>query len=283
MAIYKRVTSGELLCAHCLFNSVVTQVRKAINYYAMFKRGSKVLFIIRFDRPLESLTAFKAFLKASRKLDLEISILCIDINNSICKNSLLQLFDVSDTQMEKIVVGTQYIPNGFVELIKFQEAIGLKIAHEIKKEVIVMPLFRDELTLLALIGILRLSKEAFGEHLPVKKNSQFKIVRPFYYVISPDVLMLTYNNVLLRPLMESIEMPLTYTDVEYTLLKHAKNILWSSTELIYSSAKSIEFLQSFMLGKGKKCSYCLGYSEDNICSYCKSFANIVDSLEYHRV
>ena len=278
--VYKRVTSGEVLCRQCLYSSIVKQIRKAVNYYTIVHRGERALFIIRPDRPLESVLAFQLLNSAIRDLDIEISLICY--SGFINCQKFTQLLE--DLGVKVKVVEVQILEDAihinlcFVELLKLVEAIAHRIACKHNFDTILTPLYRDELTLLSMLGLLKVSKSVFSESLPVKLGDSVRIARPFFYVISMDILYLTYTSHIVAHYVNALHPFIPRLDnVESTLMRHSKDILWTSTELMYSSTKSVEILQSFILGSAKRCKYCLAHSDTEVCNYCLHLQNLIES------
>ena len=278
--VYKRITSGELLCRQCLYSSVVKQIRKAVNYYTIVHRGEHTLFIARPDRPLESAFILQLLNSAIRDLNVEISVVCyssfIDCQRFI---RLLEDLGVKANVFEVwIPKDTAYTNLCFVELIKFTEAIAHYIARKHNFNSVLTPLYRDELTLLSLLGLLKVSKSVFSESLPVKLGESIRIARPLFYVVSMDILYLTYTSHIVARYINTLQPFIPkLDDVESTLVRHSKDILWTSTELMYSSTKSVEILQSYIVGSAKRCRYCLAHSDTEVCDYCSHLQNLIES------
>jgi len=277
--VYKRITSGELLCRHCLYSSVVKQIRKAVNYYTIVHRGERALFIARPDRPLESAFALQLLSRAVHDLDVEISVICYSSFIDCQKFTwLLEDLGIKAKVFEVwIPRDTAYTNLCFVELIKLAEAIAHYLAYKYNFNTVLTPLCRDELTLLSLLGLLKVSKSVFSESLPVKLGDGIRIARPFFYVISMDILYLTYTSHSVARYINAIQPFIPRLDnVESALARHSKDILWTSTELMYSSAKSVEMLQSYIVGSAKRCRYCLAHSDAEVCDYCSHLQNLIE-------
>ena len=276
-AVYKRLTSGELLCRPCLYSGVVKQVRRAMSYYAIVHRGERALFIVRPDRPLESIISLQLFLSAARDLELEISILCY--SQLLDCTTLSQVLTELNLKPAMLHVTSKFdsIQLGFLELLKFSEAIAHNIARKHRFNAVLTPLYRDELALLGILGLLKISRSIFSEALPVKLGNGVRIARPFLYVASMDVLYLAYTSPTLIKYLEKLRPYIPALDpVEETVLRHAKGILWFSTELMYSSSKSVELLQSYILGSAKRCRFCLAHSDTEVCEYCSRLLRIIE-------
>ncbi len=248
-----------------------------MSYYTIVHRGERVLFIVRPDRPLESIISLQLFLSATRDLELEIAILCY--SQLLDCTTLSQVLAELNLKLAMLRVITKFdtIQLGFVDLLKLSEAIAHNIARKHRFDAVLTPLYRDELTLLGILGLLKISKSAFSEALPVKLGNGVRIARPFLYVASMDVLYLTYTSPILTKYLEKLR-PYTPTldPVEEPVLRYAKSILWFSTELMYSSSKSIELLQSYILGSAKRCKHCLAHSDTEVCEYCSRLLKIIE-------
>ncbi len=248
-----------------------------MSYYTIVHRGERVLFIIRPDRPPESVISLQLFLSASRDLELDTTILCYSqlLDCAALSRVLAEL--KLELTMLRVTSKFDAIQLGFVDLLKLSEAIACNIARKHRFNTVLTPLYRDELALLSILGLLKISKSAFSEALPVKLGNGVRIARPFLYVASMDVLYLTYTSPILTKYLEKLRPYTPILDpVEEPVLKHAKGILWFSTELMYSSSKSIELLQSYILGSAKRCKYCLAHSDTEVCEYCSRLLKIIE-------
>jgi len=263
-AFYHRLASGEKLCRTCLFRSLVRQVRRALGLYSMLRPKERVFFVVRPDKPLESVAMAEVFRGATRSHGTEV-VAAIP--------PLFKGFHVVEEELRRrgfrtVVTELGAEPRSFVELVKFSEALVLRKAGG---ATVANPLLRDELLLLALIGASRGDREAFSESMPVKRGGGSAIVRPFYYVISPDVAALTFSDPRLLDLDRYVKPLAPMLGDEATSKRMLYEISWGSTELLYSSSKTVELLQSLALGVGYRCRYCLGFTLDErgVCSYCR--------------
>ncbi|MEM1645386.1 MAG: hypothetical protein QXL96_05890 [Ignisphaera sp.] len=266
-AVYRRRSSGELLCRLCLFRSIVRQVRKAVRYYKMVNKLSTVLFVIRPEAVEESIVSFYIYKGATKDLQLTYNVICF---NSITNCSIVKHY-IGRNVDNFIEVGLNFKTSNLVELIKFVEAVAVKIANKHNIKFIVTPLFRDELTLLSVLGILTTSRTIFSEGLPIKVVDEIKITRPFFYVISPDVSIIkTLDNIV-------IDSPIIIECDRF--MQKAKKLLFNSIELLYSSIKSVELLQSYAFGTSTRCRYCGAFSLEPICDVCKKFQISIDASD----
>lgn len=279
-AIYVRATSGERLCKLCLRDSVVKQVRKALNYYKMVTRGSGVLFVIRIDKPLLSLTALSLYKSAAKDFSVKLHALCFQVKGATeyCRQLMGA---VKDEEVDVTILEVEPTPPlyNFVAATKFMEAAAFEVARRSGFRFISTPLFRDELLLFTLLGILKISKTVFGEGMPVKYMGEIKVVRPFYYVVMSDAIFLT----MLRHNIEDLELALYGThcvasasDSEFNAL--ARRVMYESPELMYSSGKAVELLQSYIIGGSQRCSVCGSFSDSDPCDYCRSLRGLLEQL-----
>ncbi|MEL9939501.1 MAG: hypothetical protein QW348_01080 [Ignisphaera sp.] len=273
VATYYRLTSGEKLCRLCLFNSVAKQVRRTSHYYKMFRKNEKVIFAIRGDDIALSLESFFVLNNAMKDFDLEYKILC--------PNNLIDCRIVEEEARKHVKNGLEIyevnypvdiISKSIVYMVKYIDAYAAKIALENHVEYVVSLLFRDEISMILMLGLLLISKTVFGEGMPIKYVENVKIVRPFYNVLSHDILYLAYSS------QEILKMDNSTNSVKVNVdgyIKKAYSILTRSPELMYSSSKSIEMLQSFIISKPSRCHLCGSFSDENVCEYCKVFAHII--------
>jgi len=274
-AVYRRLASGEKLCRLCLFRSVAKQVRKTVHYYKMLKKGDTVLYILRGDELALSVEAFAILHTAVKDLELVYSILCpSDIVN--CSSIETRLKSIArDATID--VVPEHYhldeVPRTFAYALKYTEALAAKIALERNLNCILTPLFRDELALLLIYGLLTVSKTVFGESMPVKYIEGVRVSRPFHHVVSTDVIYLTVTSQDLSYLCEKSYNPYMMSSDKFA--KRAKEILLKSPELMYSSAKSAELLQSFITAGSTRCRVCGSFSSGEICEYCRAFSRLL--------
>lgn len=266
VAVYRRRTSGEALCKLCLFRSLVKQVRKAINCYKMVNRSKSVLYILRPEAVGESVIGFNIYKNAIKGFDIDLSIMCIN-GITDCKSVEESLNKYVNNF---IIIETNFMPANLAESIKFSESIAIKIARKHNIQFIVTPLFRDELTLLSLIGIITISRTIFSEGLPIKIVDDIKITRPFFYTVSLDISIIKMLDKI--TLEQKIELKCS------NVMESAKKILYASTELMYSSIKSVELLQTYVFGSVTRCKYCGAYSLDSVCDICKGFQSYIDVI-----
>ncbi len=263
-ATFRRRTSGERLCRLCLYNSVIKQVRKAVHYYKMIRKNSSILFLVMVNKPLLSIMSLSIYESAVKDFSIDNLVL-------LCFNRYLNCNNIKDIIKSNhygfIEFEPHFITNDFIEWLKYAEFIAIKIAKESKIEFIVVPLYRDELAIISLLGMLSTSRTIFSEGLPIRNVDEIKITRPFYYVVSDDVLYLTLTS----KFMSGIDLDGYKFEERYRFFKHIKTILRDSPELMYSSDKSVELLQSYLMGYSKRCRYCGSYDIDDICGYCRKF------------
>ncbi|MEM2528691.1 MAG: hypothetical protein QXG40_04765 [Ignisphaera sp.] len=270
-AVFKRRTSGEKLCRLCLYSSIVKQIRKALHYYKMIKKNSNAAFLIMANKPLLSLAALSVYESAVRDFNIDITVLCFDKYTDCGKISS----SIKASNHKLIEVKDRFIARNFIEWLKYGEYMAVKIARESNIEFIAVPLCRDELSILSLFGLLTASRTIFSEGLPIREVNDIKITRPFYYVVSNDM---TYLASTSKSIME-IDLNEHKFEEETNFFKHAKAILQNSPELMYSSSKSAELLQSYIFGRSKKCRYCGSYDVSDICIYCERIRKHVDDEE----
>ncbi|MEM0371217.1 MAG: hypothetical protein QXG46_00845 [Ignisphaera sp.] len=266
-AVYKRRSSGEILCKLCLFRSLVKQTRKAVNHYQMMHRNGSALYIIRPDSIGESIIGFSLYRNSIKGYDTKIYVLCID---GITRCQDIEPFFNGKTS-KYLKVDISYVPSNKIEMVKFVEAIAVRIARKFDIEFIVSPLFRDELTLFLLAGILTTSGTIFSEGLPMKIVDNIKIVRPFFYVMSVDVVIMKILDHV------DIEPNIGFECENY--IRKAKSMLYSSLELMYSSTKVIELFQKYAFDSSKRCRYCGAYTSSNLCNVCERFYQYIDGIE----
>jgi len=268
-ATYHRITSGEKLCKLCLFNSVVKQTRKISHYYKMFRKNQKIVFAIRGDNIPLSIESFLILHQAVKDFELEYKILCPDniVDCKIVDNEIKEHVK-GKYEVYTVKYSLDVISKSFIHMVKYIDAVSVKIAKESEAESVVSTLFRDEMTMLSIMGFLLLSKTVFGEGMPVKYVESVKIVRPFYNVFSHDVIYLAYSlNDMVKLCKELNKIRI---NVDEYFLK-AYKIFLKSPELMYSSSKSVELLQSFVIAKTSRCSVCGSFSDKQVCEYCEQF------------
>uniref|UniRef100_A0A7J2U1V1 Uncharacterized protein n=1 Tax=Ignisphaera aggregans TaxID=334771 RepID=A0A7J2U1V1_9CREN len=275
-AVYKRFTSGEKLCRLCLFRSVAKQVRKTIHYYKMLKKNDAVLYILRGDGIILSVEAFAILHAAIKDLELVYNILCPS-NIVNCNAVEITLKNITKDVVVNIVpvhYHLDVITKTFIHMLKYTEALAAKIALEHNLDGVLTPLFRDEMVLLSIYGLLTVSKTVFGESMPVKYIEGIKVVRPFYHVVSTDVIYLAITSALqeLNSFYESSYKLFIGSD---RFMAKAKEVLFRSPELMYSSARSVELMQSFITAGSTRCRICGSFSNREICEYCESYSRFL--------
>lgn len=265
-AVYKRRSSGELLCKLCLIRSLIRQVRKVVHYYKMANKLSAVLFIIRPEAVAESIVGFYIYRGATKDLQLTYNVLCF---NGLTDCNTVKNY-INHNINGFIEVELNFKTSNLVEIIKFVEAIAVKVAKKLNIQFIVTPLFRDELTLLSILGILTTSRTVFSEGLPIKTLDEIKITRPFFYVLSPDVSIIKMLDNIVIDSQTMIECD--------RFMRKAKKLLFNSIELLYSSIKSVELFQSYVFGVSTRCRYCGAFSLESVCDVCKKFHVFIDAF-----
>jgi hypothetical protein len=265
-AVYRRISSGEVLCKLCLFRSLVKQVRKAIHYYKMVSRSSSVLYVIRPEAVAESVIGFIIYKKATKDFNLVYNVLCIDklTNCDEVKHYIGQ------NNVGFITIESSFKPQKFVELVKYLDAVAVKISKKLKINSVAVPLFRDELSLLSLLGILTISRTIFSEGLPIKNVDSIKITRPFFYVISIDIAMLK--------VLEGVDIDPQFLMECDSFMQKAKKILFNSVELMYSNVKTVELMQSYIFGISTRCKYCGAFSLNEVCEICSRLSQYIDEV-----
>lgn len=266
IAVYKRKTSGEYLCRLCLFRSLVKQVRRAIHYYRMIHRSSSVLYIIRPEAVAEAVAGIQIYRGATKNFNLNYYVMCV---NGITDCNGVEGFISSDVH-KIVVVEAKYKPENAIDLIKFLESLAVRLAKKLGIRFVVTPLFRDELSILSIIGVLTTSRTAFSEGLPIKISNDVIITRPFFYVISADISMIK--------VLEGIDILPRFELKCDEFMQKAKKLLHSSPELMYSSIKSIELLQTYVFGSPNRCRYCGAFSSNEVCDICKKFHHYIDAI-----
>ncbi len=278
LATYKRVSSGEKLCRYCLYNSIVKQVRKAIHRYRMVKKNGTAIYVLRPEHILNSIEGLYVLISAFKDFNMNLHVLCID-NFINCKD-LSKLFQLA-TFMDIEIGDSGFESIQLIELIKFYEVIAIKIAREKSIESILVPLFRDELSILLLYGLLMMSKSIFSECMPIRiVDDNITISRPFYYIPSLDITYLSLTDKKIS--LEYVKKDISYSFTkEHEFWEKARSILMKSPELMYSSSKAVEFLQSYIIGsKVTRCKYCGSYSDDDVCEICSRILHYVDVARY---
>ncbi len=263
-AKYYRATSGESLCEKCLLNAIYKQVRKFLTLYNVVKRGDSIVYIVRPDRPVESIASLKVFFKFVKGLSLRLHVL-------IPRNIPRRLLEDLHNGCEFIEFELLVRPSSWVELIKVLDIIAIDQCRALGLRTALTPLYRDELTLLAMMGLMETSPSIFSEALPVKRGYGIVIARPFYYVFSSDIVALAYLNGMYE---SAIDYLIVMNDKESIIERHFYPIMWRSRELMYSSRKSVELLQSYVLSNKVTCRLCLARSLKDPCLICERLMSI---------
>ncbi len=264
------------MCTSCLFSSIVRQVRKAMSSYPIIKRREKALYIVRSDRPKVSLEALRILQRATRGLEIDLYVLYVVFGTyePIATEDLDEWIKSYGIKHNVIVVRMDYVPKSFIEYVKLLEVLARIEATKLGLDVVISPLFRDELVFLSFIGLLKLENHVFGEIMPVKMSgSSPRISRPFFYVLGIDVEVLSYlspRQVAVRS--EDILYPFNEEDIAF--LTHFVRVVTTSIELLYSYTKSVELIQSYVIGSLKRCRYCLAPSNTDPCPYCARFEEL---------
>jgi len=273
-AVYRRPSSGEKLCIPCLFWSLVGQVRKALHYYSMIHSKDKVLFALRWDKPAESIEALRIFRKAASSFEPRISILCVDrlLNCDAVLKVIERIDPTLGTSLMRIrITNPSHVPRSFTESVKLLEYTAARVASKEKFNSVVIPVFRDEMFLFSFAGFVHVDKTLIGDSLPVKVGEEYRIVKPFFYVLGVDVAVLTYNDSFLRDSGREFGGGCIFSEAELGLIRRLQVLTASSLEVVYSSAKTVEILQSFIVGSRNRCSVCLSFSDEELCRFCKAF------------
>jgi len=263
IARYYRVTSGEILCIHCLENGIYKQIRKYFTLYNAVKRGYRIAYLIRCDMIAQTTSLLKILSKFVRALNLEIMVL---VPESVL-NEVQRIVHSLDIGRVKIVSYSFKVePRSFVELLKLNEILLKNVASKYGLDSALSPIFRDELSLTAFLGVVKASKHIFSEALPLKRQGSFVIARPFYFVTLFDAAALAYLYGIENLFDYSIRYELSRD--ELVVRKYFLEVVWSSRELLYSSRKTVELLQSYILSRSTQCDLCLAYSDSNPCPTC---------------
>ncbi len=279
LATYKRIASGEKLCRYCLYNSVVKQIRKAIHYYKMVKKSGSAIYILRPERILSSIEGLYTLISALKDFNIALHVLCIH-NFTDCEN-LSKSFP-STTFINVRIEDKEFKSIQLIELIKFYEVVAIEIARGRSIESVLVPLFRDELSILLLYGLLMISKSIFSEGMPIRiVDDGISVSRPFYYVTSIDITYLSLTDRKIPLKIEEREDTLYSFIKEHEFWRKAKGILIRSPELMYSSSKTVELLQSYIIGsKATRCRYCGSYSDSDVCEICSKILKYIDAIRY---
>ncbi len=263
-AKYLRAASGETLCGKCLANGVYKQLRKFFTLYNVLKRGSSTIYIIRIDRIPESLAILRVLNRLLGNLSTRRIML---VPKGLRAVNLGQLVPLDVAEIAYYEVPSEL--SSMAELIKALDTVAKNACMMFNASVALVPLFRDELTLLMIQGLLDSAPHIFSDALPVKRGSGVCIARPTYYVFSADAVAIAYLSRLYELIPpETAKLP-SLNARERVVVKHMYPILWRSRELMYSSRKSLELLQSFILAKTNRCSICLARSSEDPCPLCR--------------
>ena len=158
------------------------------------------------------------------------------------------------------------VASNWIELIKLQQILGLKLAKEIGAKFIALPYTREEILIIAFSSIFRNDKEGFSEVLPVKRN-EISIVKPLYIVSLRDLTAYSYFRG-----FEDFHISMSKYEVLERLNKEMLiYISYISPELLHASERSINLMTKLKLGLGSRCKFCYGYTSlgRDICSYCE--------------
>jgi len=232
------------------------------------------LFALRWDKPAESIEALRIFRKAASSFEPKIGILCVDrLLNCDAVLKIVERIEptLGVSLMRVYITSPSYVPRGFTEAVKLLEYIAARVASKEKFDSIVIPIFRDEMFLFSFAGFVHVDKTLIGDSLPVKVGEEYRIVRPFFYVLGVDVAVLAYNDSLLRGSGRGLGGGCVFSEAELELIRRLQALTASSLEVIYSSAKTVEILQSVIVGNRSRCSVCLSFSDEELCRFCKAF------------
>lgn len=242
------------------------QVRKAIHYYKMVNKSSSILYIIRPEAVAESIIGFNIYRKATKNFNLMYSILCF---NKLTNCEAVKRY-IDENIAHFIIIELNFKTKNLVEIIKFVEAVAVKISRKHNIQFVATPIFRDELTLLSLLGVLTISRTIFSEGLPLKVVDEVKLTRPFFYVISSDIALLKF--------LDNVDIDSSISIECDKSMQKAKKILFNSIELTYSSIKTVELLQSYILGSSTRCKYCGAFSLNTVCDLCEKLRPYIDII-----
>jgi len=240
----------------------------------MIRSKDKVLFALRWDKPAESIEALRIFRKAVSSFEPRISILCVDrLLNCGTVSKVIERIDpaLGASLIRVYITNPSYVPRSFTETVKLLEYIAARVASKEKFDSVVIPVFRDEMFMFSFAGFVHLDKTLIGDSLPVKVGEEYRIVKPFFYVLGIDVAVLAYNDPLLRDSQRGLGGGCVFSEAELGLIRRLQALIASSLEVVYSSAKTVEILQSFIVGSRNKCSVCLSFSDEELCRFCKAF------------
>jgi len=268
-AFYLRPYSGEFVCKQCLRKGLVKQVRKTLSYYPIVKRRERVIYVIRLDRPAESIAFLKIFKNFVKRLDLDMHLVVPEELRPTIDKHLERLMKVPNIVDVSYIHITRFEPQNFVELIKLHEVLSLSLSSEIGSTTVLMPLFREELVFLALLGLVKASRTIFGDSFPVKQWRSLKVSRPSYLVSLIDMIAYVYTDPDLLELMDSVPNTVFFDTIEKSLVETLIDVAYSSKELVYASRKSVELMQSMFISSPARCRLCLSFTEGGeICDIC---------------
>ncbi len=264
-ACYYRLASGELICANCLENSVYKQVRKYLTLYNVVKRGQRAAYLVRYDKVSQCVAMLKVLLRIAKVLDLRLVAL---VPEHALDNVSKTLRILRSEGCKLVPYSLLYDPKALslVEYVKLNEIILRDIIEKHELDVAFSPLFRDELSLLAFMGIATAAKHVFSEAFPLKKVRSLLIARPFYFVTLFDATALSYLHGL-DELMD-LSIPHSLEPHEKLITEQFYEITHGSHELLYSTRKSVEALQTYVISNATRCSMCLAYSNTDPCPSC---------------
>jgi len=231
---------------------------------------------LRWDKPAESIEALRIFRKAASSFEPKMSILCVDrlLNCDAVLKVLERIEPTLGASLMRVHVtspSSSYVPRSFTESVKLLEYIAARVASKEKFDSVVIPIFRDEMFLFSFAGFVHVDKTLIGDSLPVKVGDEYRIVKPFFYVLGIDVAVLAYNDPLLRDSGREFGGGCTFSEMELGLIRRLQALTASSLEVVYSSAKTVEVLQSFVEGSRNRCLICLSFSDEELCRFCKAF------------
>ncbi len=234
-------------------------MRKYLTLYNVVKRGHSVLYVARPDRVPESVVSLSILKRFVKALNLKLYLLV--------PRNVESVFKEFEGVAESIIKYELLLkPLTWLELVKCLDMLSVEMCRKLGCQVALTPLFRDEMTLFAVLGLLEAAPHIFSEALPVKRGNGISLARPFYYVFSSDIVALAYLN----GAYLDYESPVRLSEQECVVVKHVYGILWRSRELMYSSRKSVELLQNVVLANKATCRYCLAKTSMDPCPICGS-------------
>ena len=259
-ARYKRIQSGEALCPLCLERSLIKQIRRSLGRYSMLRPFAKVIFLITLESFSKHIAALELFRKATSDHHTQIIVGLPSIFQDL--NEIIEDLGY-ETEVLQIPIG---IISNWIELIKLQQLLGLKLAKQMNAEFLVLPYTREEVLVIALSSIFRKDKEGFSEVLPVKRG-ELSIIKPLYMVSLRDLTAYSY----FRGFENYYASISKYEVLEKLNEEMLVYLTYISPELLYASEKSIDLITKLKLGLGGRCRLCYGYTspDKEICSYCE--------------